>query len=69
MFKYIIKADDDKAIPVKSDKHFIDFEKYINTQLILDRNGDQVLIINYKEYKNPKVMTKDDYCEYLPVII
>ena len=70
MFKYIIKANGHKAIAVKSDLNYNEFNDEIRKMTKkIHKDGDDV-VWNFMgvELVNPKVMTANDFADYMPFL-
>lgn len=68
MYHYILKGDNNKAVAIKSEALYYYLKDMLEEQTKRE-DGKKVLHIFNDTFVNPRLMTKDDFCEYLPFII
>lgn len=70
-YRYIIRANGNKALPVLSDLNLDEFRDYIRktSEYLHPEGTDTIWRWGLIEFINPVVMLVDDYANYLPAII
>jgi hypothetical protein len=70
MYKYIIRGDDFMALAVHSEMLWHDFAEYVRVQS-LPRNKREMPCFKWGvlELVNPKVMSPNDFADFLPALI
>lgn len=73
MYKYIIKADNNKALAVTSELPYMEFKDYfrsMHVKKIHPDGSDTIFVYGVgQEFINPRVMLPTDFANFGPVIL